>query len=531
VENQELGIREYLSTLRRRKWIIILTVVVVVGATFGYVITQPSVYASTAGLLLIPQYGTSAQGAVVSLGPASIDIPTETALVTSGPVTTVVEKKLGIGYAPPVSVVQQGTTDILDISATASSAELAQDIANAYATAYIQVRQQQQQAGPLGAEQQVQAQLDQLNSQLTTLQGELATASVHPGAESITLSNQITEIQGQINTTTDQLNEIKLVASLNSVSGQLVNPAVIEPIRISPDPKRDLALAALAGLLLGIGLAFLREFFDDHIRTKADLERVIPGLPALGLVPEIEDWKDRETPYLISVRRPRSPQAEAYRNLRTAIQFMGIDNPIRTLQFTSAVAGDGKTVTTANLAIAMASAGLRVTAMSCDLRRPRLHAYFGLSNAVGLTSVLLGNASLDDALIDFQGQGRILILPSGPIPPNPSELLAGARASEVFSELKRRSDIVLVDSPPVIPITDASVLASRVDAVLMVATAGHSTGRTIKNAIDVLGQVDAPLVGFVLNKASRNDGYTYDYRYSNADDSRNLVGEPAGERG
>jgi capsular exopolysaccharide synthesis family protein len=529
-DREESSALDLLHALRRRWLSILLTVIVVVGATVAYDLTQTASYGATAGMLLNPQYSLSATGIVQSDGSASVDIPTESALISSAQVKAVVIKQ--IGYAPPVTVAQDGLTNIIEISAASPDPVFAAKAANAYAQAYSQVRTAQQQASISSQTQQIESQITASNAQLAPLEAQLAaTKSGDPSAASLT--NEILSLQSQIGLNTQRLDQLQLLTALDGTAGTLVNPAVPSSHKLSPDPKRDVAIAVLAGLVLGIGIALIREFFDDHIRTKTDLERAVVGLPTLGVIPEVPDWRDQATPVLISVRRPWGPQAEAYRNLRTAIQFMGIEQPIRTLQFTSAVAGDGKSVTTANIAIAMASAGLRVAAVSCDLRRPRLHRFFGISNEIGLTSVLVGEASLADALVDFQGQGRILVLPSGPIPPNPSELLAGTRFAEVLAEVAEQADIILVDSPPVIPITDSSVLATRVDAVIVVAAAGSSTRRTIRYSVETLGQVNAPIVGFVLNRASGGDSYSYayDYRYPNSVDARTIVAAKPTTRG
>jgi succinoglycan biosynthesis transport protein ExoP len=162
--------------------------------------------------------------------------------------------------------------------------------------------------------------------------------------------------------------------------------------------------------------------------------------------------------------------------------------------------------------VTMAQAGQEVVLIGCDLRRPRIQEFFGLPNDVGFTSVLVGDATLEDALISVPNVDRLTLLPSGPIPPNPSELLGSPRASQVFSMLGKEADLVIIDSPPVLPVTDAAVLAGKVDAVLLVVAAGGTTKREISRSIEALGRVDAAIVGMVLNKAAESDSYAY-YRY------------------
>ncbi len=160
----------------------------------------------------------------------------------------------------------------------------------------------------------------------------------------------------------------------------------------------------------------------------------------------------------------------------------------------------------------MAESGQNVVLVSCDLRRPRIHEFFGLANNFGFTSVLVGDTTLEDALISVPKFGNLTVLPSGPVPPNPSELLGSTKASEVFARLAQAADVVIIDSPPVLPVTDAAVLAGHVDAVVLVAAAQTTTRRDITRSIEVLNRVDAPIVGVVLNGASEADCYVY-YRY------------------
>jgi len=270
-------------------------------------------------------------------------------------------------------------------------------------------------------------------------------------------------------------------------------------------------LAGVAiGLVLGFALAFLREYLDDTIKTKEDLETA-SGLTVLGLIPALPDWKNREAAHLIANVQPRSPAAEAYRSVRTSVEFLGLDEPIGSLQLTSAVAGEGKTTTLGNLAVTFARAGQRVIILCCDLRRPRIHEFFGLTNTVGFTSVLLGDAQLSDAIQHVPGDHPIGMVASGPLPPNPAELLTSRRAVGVVEALDQRCDLLLVDSPPVLPVTDALVVAGLVDGVLLVADSGSTAKRGLRRAVELLHQVDAPLVGGILNNVHSRSEYAYAY--------------------
>ncbi len=312
------------------------------------------------------------------------------------------------------------------------------------------------------------------------------------------------------------LDQLTVDANLASGGAQLVGDAVVPTAPVKPKPLRNAVLAVVVGLLLGVGLAFLAEYLDDSIKTREDLERIASPVPVIALIPAVLGWKERDDVQLVSVSAPSSPAAEAYRTLRTAIQFVALDRPMGVVQVTSSNASEGKTTTLVNLGVALAKAGQRVILVCCDLRRPRLHEFLGLSNEVGFTSLLLGNAPLSRTLQQVPGVPRLRLLASGPLPPNPSELLSSGRTKEVFAALKGEADIVLIDSPPVLPVTDALVLFRQVDATLMVFSAGQTTQKQAATALAMAKQVNAPLVGTILNGVTTPGGYANQYSYGYA---------------
>ena len=279
-------------------------------------------------------------------------------------------------------------------------------------------------------------------------------------------------------------------------------------------------IAGGVGLLLGIGFALLRENLDDRVRDKDQLEQVLPETPVIGMIPVIGQWRDRKRPYLVAQKDPRSPPSEAYRGLRTSVGFMALENPTKVLQITSPSAGDGKTTTAANLAWIMADAGQRVALIGCDLRQPRIHEFFGLPNDIGFTSVLLGEAKLENALLSVPDQPGLLMLPTGPVPPNPSELLSSARTQQVFDHLSAYADVVIVDSAPVLPVTDAAVLSTHADAILLVVSVGTNKRRDVVRSIEMLNQINATILGIVLNRARENDSSAYFYKYAQKSPSK-----------
>lgn len=492
----EPDLRSYLRVLRRRKWIIVLTVLAAVGAALAYAFLQAPRYSATAEVLIQPSSPASTALAGGSAQPqlTPTDVQTELQLVTSAAVKQRAATTLHVAKAPPVSVTVAGQTNILDVAATAGTPQLAAGIANAYARSYIGVRRDQVVASLLAMASQIQ-------SKINGLQAQIATA---PKAEATALATQVAAFQAQ-------LSQLQVTSSLANGGALLVTPASAPTSPSSPKPERDGIIALVVGLLSGIALALFREHFDDTIKTREDLTALLPGLPTIATIPAVGSWKDRKEPLLVSRDRPKSAPAEAYRSLRTSVQFMGLDRPMRVIQVTSPSAGEGKTTTLANLAVATAQAGQRVVVVCCDLRRPRVHEFFSLSNEHGFTSALLGQDPLSALIQEVPGIDGLSVLASGPPPPNPADLLSSKRVHEIIDALRAQADLVLLDCPPVLPVTDAAVLAEVADGTLLVASASSTTGHALARAVESLGQVNAPLVGTVLNGTV--EGAPYDRRY------------------
>ncbi len=210
---------------------------------------------------------------------------------------------------------------------------------------------------------------------------------------------------------------------------------------------------------------------------------------------------------LVTLTNPRSPVSEAYRTLRTNLEFSSLDKPIKTMVVTSPGLGEGKSTTLANLAVTLAQAEKEVILVDCDLRRPSQHEIFGLSNGVGLTTMVVDDGAMKEPPLLDTGVAGLRLLPSGPLPPNPSELVGSRRMAEIISLLAERSDIALFDAPPVVAVTDAAVLASRVDGVLLVIKAGATKRDHAQRAKALLEKVNAHLLGVVLNDIKMDTSY------------------------
>ena len=470
-----------------------MTLAVLVGLVTS--LLQTPVYRGRAEVLLQPRTTDSLfeSNARQYVDPTRA-LQTEIRILRSQPVRAAVEEKLG--SAPPVSASALGQTDVIEISADNVDPTRAADIANAYGTAYIEFRRKQAVDDILAASQQIQTKIADLQRQIDQASG--------PQRDTLLDAQAVFR---------QKLDQLQVDSALKTGGAQLVTPASVPDSPVKPRPLRTTMVALVLGLILGLGLAFLIDYLDDSVKTKEDFSRVAPDVPVIGLIPALTTWKSKNDALLISASEPTSSAAEAYRTLRTAIQFLRLDRPMRTLQVTSGNATEGKTTTVANLAVALARAGERVVIVCCDLRRPRVHEFFGLTNDIGFTSVLLGKVPLSGALQEVPDQPRVHVLASGPLPPNPSELLSSKRTVEVLTSLQGETDIVLLDCPPVLPVTDALVLSGRVDATLLVCVAGATARGEVARSVELLRQVDAPLVGAVLNGVTEEGSYGYGYKY------------------
>ena len=511
-EPQQFDLLDYLRVLWRRKWTVAVVVVAAVAATLGFSYVQTPRYTATAEVLVQPASTPSGVDSNAPSGPVASDqVPTQIQILQSAPVRDAVVRSLG--SAPAVSVSSVSQTDIIDVSATSTDPHRAAAVANAYANAGVGYQRSQAVNALLAAAQQIQSQVNSLNSQIAALDAQVAAApSNQRSAVQANLASHRDALTNQVATFKAQLAQVQVNSALVTGSAQVVAPAAVPTAPSSPQKTRNALLALAVGLVLGVGAAFFRDYLDDSVKTKEDLERVAPRLPVLGVIPAVGGGKVPARPQTVSLTEPTSHAAEAYRSLRTSIQFLELEHRIQMLQVTSPSAAEGKTTTVANLGVALAGAGQQVIMVCCDLRRPRIHEFFGLTNVTGFTSLLRG-IPLPDAIQPVPGEDRLALLSSGPLPPNPSELLVSRRATDVFKALKGEADVILIDSPPVLPVTDAAALSAQVDAVLLVVTPGLTTRKQVARSLEPLSRVKAPVIGAVLNGVTHEEDNDYAYQY------------------
>jgi capsular exopolysaccharide synthesis family protein len=479
-DGQGFQLREYLTILRVRKWWIALAVVLVVGSALAYSLRQTPVYVSETQVLLEETIELEQQQIQV------VNVENEARLATSPAVAQLAAQQPGVAEQDVSALLRNLEVEpepepatILTFRYSHADNQQAAQRANAFANAYLDHREQML----LG---NLVQQRESLRDRINRLRDLVATAA------SI---EQKQLYRAQIVVLQTELAGVTSAGTLHL--GTVIQPAVIPNQPASPDHAKTGVLALLAALPLGVGLALLRERFDDRLRGRADLE-AHAGAAVLAVVPRVANWRDSADSPVVTLTEPKSAAAEAYKTLRTSVLFAAAQRGMETLLVTSSNAMEGKSSTTANLGVALAQSGKRVILVSADLRKPRLHRFFRAQNGTGLTNVLAGERNALEVL-NWVGVENLRLLPSGPVPGNPAELLGSEAMESLLRELRDAADFVLIDAAPVLPVADAMTLTPFVDAVLFVADARRTTRGAIAQARHQLDQVNARVIGTVLN--------------------------------
>jgi receptor protein-tyrosine kinase len=443
LESAGAGLRHYLDVIQRRKWIVLAITLVCAGTAVGLSYSQKPVYRAATKIVIGQGGGLVQPGFANSIQPYTA---TMSDLITSEIVAQNVIESLQLDLTPH---------ELLSKISTSINPQ------TAVVDVYVD---------------------DHDRTQAVRIDQEVATV----------FSRLVTDRFGRASAAS---------GTTQPLSANVFDPAHALSGQVSPRPKRNVAIALILGLILGLVAAFLREHFDRGLRSREDVEAAF-GLPVIGQVPFTSRGKEQRRVAF----EGRGETAEAFRGLRANLQYLAVQRPLRTILITSASAEQGKTTVTANLAVTIARSGASVVVLDGDLRRPRLETTFGFEPlGPGLTTVLVGAASLDQVLLEVElpddgtrDSGRIAFIPSGPLPPNPSELLTSAQMTALLDRLTASFDYVLLDSPPVLLVADALELAREVDGVVLVVRRGSAStdeARELRATVDRLG---IHLVGAVL---------------------------------
>ncbi|MDP9073226.1 MAG: polysaccharide biosynthesis tyrosine autokinase [Actinomycetota bacterium] len=499
---------DYARIARRRGWVIVVTAAVAAGGAYYVANRAVPVYQSQTEVLVRGTTPTGLTGSQSS-GGSVLSLSTELRVLQGIAVRQAVTKALP--NATRIKSAKASSDNSFTITAESTDPALAAASANAYAKAYIDQRRGNSIDEMLAVTQQIQTKITDLQRQIDAL-GPAPVAAPGAAPHPVTAADvQRTALQDQRASFATQLNTVQFEIANVSPGALVLSPATASSAPVAPRPKRSAAEAAVGGLVLGIAIVFLMEYLDDTVTTSDVLQGLTGSLPLLGVIPTVPGWRSQEGAKVTSLTAPSSQVAEAFRYLRTSVRFLSLDRAVKVIQVTSPASREGKTTTVANLAVVMAQVGERVLIVDFDLRRPRVHEFFGLSNDVGFTSFMLGEAKLSAAIQPVPGVAGLAVLAAGTPPPNPSEVLSSSRTADVMATLRTEGWTVIVDSPPVLPVTDASIVSSMVDVTLLVTSAGLTKKKEVKRAVELLHQVRAPLVGTVLNRAQSGPADYYGY--------------------
>ena len=539
-----MGLEDLFAPLKRWWWLLLAAVGVAAGFSLVASLRQPPIYRSSATVMI--------GRAIEDPNPSDSQMYTSQRLAATYadiamrmPVRTATMQALGLAWLPTYVVRPLPNTQLMEIAVTDVDATRAQAVANELANQLI-LQSPTSRSGDKARQEFINRQLDDLQVKIQETQDEID--SRQSELANLTSARQIADTQNQIYALQSKLDTLRtnytdLLANtqdgaLNTIT--IIEPAVLPTKPVGPNVPFLVLIAAIFALAVAVGAVYLLTYLDNTIKSPEEIKR-LTDLPMLVGVPTIvgETYPEK----LVTINQPRSPISEAYRSLRTAVQFSTIDRTgCAALMVTSPSPTEGKSLTTANLAIVIAQAGYRVLVLDADLRRPVMHKIFGLDNSSGLTEFLchVKSNDLEESIDAWSENGfhdtlveGLKVMTCGSIPPNPSELLGSNTYLRLVDSLKKRFDYIVLDSPPVLIVTDSVVLSTRVDTTILVIDADKTQKNQLRQTVDRLREVNANILGIVVNRLNSkmsgyHDYYHYHYYHKSANGSYGYDDDSAG---
>lgn len=500
-ETGDLSILDYVRPVWRFKWLVLILVIGAAGAAYAYYKHKPTTYAASTELYV----GSSTFGNLLSGGSGLVStaaLTEDAQLVRTPQVAARVVQDLRLKTTPnallgSISVAADSTSDALELTVVSAQPQTATTLVNGFARAYLEVSTEAEQAN-------AQAAINGVRRQLKTATG--------------------TERQAL----TNSLAQLEAAAALPAQVGQQISPA-LAAAPVAADPKRDAIFAGALALLLALIACYAFDRSDTRLRRLGDVERLL-GLPVLASIPPV-----RRINRSLGQRTATAPMLrEPYRALRVNLDVARLNEGVRTLLVTSGLPAEGKSTVVRNLALAYWEAGAAVAVIEGDMRRPVLTELFGVSSDRGLADVLQGSHDVRSVLVNVAGDGthsrrRIDLLAAGRIPENPTALLSADAFRAVRNRMLATHDLVLVDSPPLLAVTDALAMATQVDGVLVVVRAKVTTEASITRLLQTLGQADVKLLGTVANAIADPTGVAAYGYYSHVKDAATAAAAQDGD--
>lgn len=510
-----VDLKEYFYLFWSWAWLIVLVGILAgVGAFVISINTTPIYQTSTTLLVSAPPASTNSTDVTGMLNTQTMT-STYSQMLLDTPVlqgvidqlklhTTADELKKSISVAVVIN------TQLLVITVDDPSPVQAANISNSIAQVFAdRIRELQS--------ERYAASRDGLNTQVTDMENQIDATTkqialtTDPAALE-QLQARLTQYRTIYSNLVTSYEQIRLAEEQTSTNVVVSEPASVPYIPVSPKTTRNTVLAVVAGMLLGAGAVFAVDTFDDTIKNPEEIRRKF-NLPILGMIP----WHTTPDNKPIAQFEPRSPTAEAFRALRTNITFAAVDRPLRRIMVTSPTPQEGKTTISSSLAVVLAQADKQIVLIDADLRRPKVHRKFGLHNRIGLTDMFVRPLDALSGIVKFVEIHGLAVITSGGLPPNPAELLTSQKMIDILDRLNQDFDIILIDTPPVLTVTDAAALAPAMDGVIVVAKPGSTKLSSLQQTLMQLRSVGARVLGVVLNDVnpkSRKYGYYYNRYYS-----------------
>ncbi len=515
----ELELTDYL-TLGRRRWktLVAVTILGILAAGAISALQTPKYRATTQ--VLIANASVQRQldlGGVASARDRERELRNEVEFAKSNRVESAVEES--VGYEVKAQIAPDADADNLRISVVDTDPEVAAEAANAYADAYIDQRVRFATQSYLDASAVLQDRLDQILADRTALEDQL---EADPDLET-SLAGSIASLTAEESRLRGQLSELELVNQLTDIGvAQINRSAEVPESPFSPNWIRNLLLGLVAGGLGGVGLALLSEALHDAVRTRTDLRSASNGLPVIGTIPEQAGGRRRggaEQPMLVTQRT--GGFREGFRSLRSSLSLLQSSDDLRVILVTSANPSEGKSTTSANIALSMAQIGQRVLLIDADLRSPSIHQFLQVKNQAGLSDFISTGSDFTTVREQATGEQLIEFLAAGPPSDAVADELANGRFETLIDKLRGSFDLIVVDTPPILPLSDTLQLARSVDGVIFVARSNSTTTGDVEEALDRIERVGASVIGTVLTFAdSTVDKYGYGYGYGSTKKSR-----------
>ena len=514
-DSQDVTLRDYVRVVWRRKWIVVLVTALFTALALGYSFTKTPLYRATATLIFESSLNVAdplSTNNYVDPTQREVELNAVASVIASPDLVTSARQALkaedvASGYwvtAAPEATSGTSSGSTVLITAESPSAATAARAANAYADAFTAFRKSQEQAQVRQAEQVVQNKLDTFRTSVS-----------RQSAEYLTLVQRLQDLQILENTVTGNFR--KLI------------PAYPPARPFTPKPVRNGVMGMAAGLVLGVGIVLLLEQFDTRVRT-ADDAGAIFGMPVIGTVRKLSSKALGAQPLMV-LSDPHGPAAEAIRKLRGNLEFANVDGDLKSLFITSALQHEGKSLTVCNLALSLAATGVRVVLVDGDLRRPQVHAYLNLANRTGVSTVLTGRTELLETvqsrtvgprltglgesgkLDKASGGERLYVLTSGPVPPNPAEILASKSFGNMIAELQDDFDLVMIDAPSILAVGDAAAMARCVDGLVFLIDLTRAKRPLLEEAARQVAQMPCLKLGLVVVRQTPKDGYAHEHYY------------------